>query len=168
MPGEIAGTESIIRFLANEISRDTYVNLMNQYQPAGRVSATEFREINRRISTAEYDHALESARHAGLWRIEAERSLWYPCVGSLPAQSIHFTWPAWKHAQICWRRRKSGLVCCVRIASAQRRPKRAGEINHQHVKCNMAFVCNGCLFNNAIACSVGTATSSTLRRSASR
>jgi putative pyruvate formate lyase activating enzyme len=76
MPGEIAGTESIMRFLAHEISRDTYVNVMSQYHPAGRVSAAEFREINHRISTVEYDHALEAARRAGLWRIEAERPHW--------------------------------------------------------------------------------------------
>jgi len=73
MPGEIAGTESIMRFLAEEVSRDTYVNVMSQYHPAGRVSAAEFREINRRISTAEYDRALEAAHRAGLWRIDTER-----------------------------------------------------------------------------------------------
>ena len=73
MPGEIAGTEAIMRFLANEVSRDTYVNVMSQYHPAGRVHAAEFPEINRRISTAEYDRALEAAHRAGLWRIETER-----------------------------------------------------------------------------------------------
>jgi putative pyruvate formate lyase activating enzyme len=75
MPGEIAGTEAIMQFLANEVSRDTYLNVMSQYRPAGRVSAEEFREINRRVSTAEYERALEAARRAGLWRIEAERPL---------------------------------------------------------------------------------------------
>lgn len=75
MPGEIAGTEAIMQFLGNEVSRDTYLNVMSQYRPAGRVSAEEFREINRRISTAEYERALEAARRAGLWRIEAERPL---------------------------------------------------------------------------------------------
>jgi putative pyruvate formate lyase activating enzyme len=70
MPGEIAGTESIMRFLANEVSRDTYVNMMSQYHPAGRVSASQFVEINRRLSNAEYDRALKAAHRAGLWRIE--------------------------------------------------------------------------------------------------
>jgi len=76
MPGDIAGTESIMRFLANEISRDTYLNVMSQYHPTGRVSGSEFREINRQISTAEYERALEAAHRAGLWRIEAERPRW--------------------------------------------------------------------------------------------
>jgi hypothetical protein len=35
MPGEIAGTDSFMRFLANEVSRDTYVNVMGQYYPLG-------------------------------------------------------------------------------------------------------------------------------------
>ncbi len=35
MPGQIAGTESILRFLAEEVSPDTYVNVMDQYRPAG-------------------------------------------------------------------------------------------------------------------------------------
>lgn len=70
MPGEIAGTESIMRFLATEVSRDTYVNVMGQYYPAGRVSAAQFVEINRRISRAEYARAVEAAHRVGLWRIE--------------------------------------------------------------------------------------------------
>jgi len=73
MPGEIAGTESIMRFLAEEVSRDTYVNIMNQYYPAGRVSEAQFVEINRHVSGNEYSAALEAARRAGLWRIEAVR-----------------------------------------------------------------------------------------------
>src|SRR5262249_31761647 len=44
MPGEIAGTESIMQFLASEISPDTYVNVMDQYYPAGRVSEAQFVE----------------------------------------------------------------------------------------------------------------------------
>ncbi|MBI3679582.1 MAG: radical SAM protein [Acidobacteria bacterium] len=70
MPGEIAGTESILRFLAEELSPDTYVNLMDQYRPAGRVSVSQFGEINRRITRAEYQSACEAARRAGLWRLD--------------------------------------------------------------------------------------------------
>jgi putative pyruvate formate lyase activating enzyme len=77
MPGEIAGTESIMRFLANEVSRDTYVNVMSQYHPAGRVSAGQFVEINRWINSAEYDRAVEATRRAGLWRIESHQPLWF-------------------------------------------------------------------------------------------
>lgn len=74
MPGEIAGTEAIMRFLAAELSPDTYVNVMDQYYPAGRVNELQFVEINRRISGAEYSGAVDAARRAGLWRIEAHRA----------------------------------------------------------------------------------------------
>ncbi len=75
MPGAIAGTESIMRFLAEELSPDTYVNVMAQYYPAGRVSDSQFVEINRRLTGAEYSAAVEAARRAGLWRIEDHRPL---------------------------------------------------------------------------------------------
>ena len=71
MPGEIAGTEQILRFLAEEVSPDTYVNIMDQYYPAGRVSDAQFVEINRHITGAEYERAREAARRAGLWRLDA-------------------------------------------------------------------------------------------------
>jgi len=73
MPGGIAGSEQVMRFLAGEISPDTYVNVMDQYYPAGRVSAEKFVEINRNVSGAEYSAAVDSARRAGLWRIEVHR-----------------------------------------------------------------------------------------------
>ncbi|MBZ5625024.1 MAG: radical SAM protein [Acidobacteriia bacterium] len=78
MPGSIAGTESIMQFLAGEVSRDTYVNVMDQYYPTGRVSGTQFVEIDRRITTSEYQRALEATRSVGLWRVEQPKSspLW--------------------------------------------------------------------------------------------
>jgi putative pyruvate formate lyase activating enzyme len=70
MPGEIAGTTEIMRFLADHVSPDTYVNVMDQYYPAGRVTAEKFGEINRRLNWAEHAAAVESARRAGLWRLD--------------------------------------------------------------------------------------------------
>ncbi|HEY2014166.1 MAG TPA: hypothetical protein VGH38_11740, partial [Bryobacteraceae bacterium] len=61
-------------FLAGEISPDTYVNVMDQYYPTGRVSGSQFVEINRRISTAEFRGAIEAAQAAGLWRIDSRHS----------------------------------------------------------------------------------------------
>jgi putative pyruvate formate lyase activating enzyme len=46
LPGSLAGTAEITRFLAREISLDTYVNIMAQYVPAGRVSAEKLPELN--------------------------------------------------------------------------------------------------------------------------
>jgi putative pyruvate formate lyase activating enzyme len=74
MPGNIAGTESIMRFLASEVSPDTCVNVMDQYYPAGRVVGGQFVEIDRGITTSEYRRALEVTRSAGLWRVLGARN----------------------------------------------------------------------------------------------
>jgi len=70
MPGAIAGTEAIMRYLATQLSADTYVNIMDQYYPAGRVNSRSYGEINRRLRTDEYEAAVQAARDAGLWRFD--------------------------------------------------------------------------------------------------
>lgn len=75
MPAGTAGTAEIMRFLADEISADTWVNVMDQYRPAGRVSRQRFREIDRRVSAREYDDAVASAIAAGLRRLDHPRSV---------------------------------------------------------------------------------------------
>ncbi len=70
LPGGIAGTEAVVRFLAEEISPDTYLNLMDQYRPCYR--AGEFPIIGRPILSAEYERALASARARGLRRLDAD------------------------------------------------------------------------------------------------
>jgi len=70
MPGMLDETEAILRFLAEEISRDTYVNIMAQYRPAYQVSAEKYPEINRRITGEEYQQALRIAQEVGLWRLD--------------------------------------------------------------------------------------------------
>jgi putative pyruvate formate lyase activating enzyme len=69
MPGLLAETEAILRFVAEELGPDTYVNLMAQYYPAGRT--TEFPEIDRHIHRSEYERALELARELGLRHLDA-------------------------------------------------------------------------------------------------
>jgi putative pyruvate formate lyase activating enzyme len=71
MPGDIVGTREIMRWVASELSPDTYVNLMGQYFPAGKVSSREHDEINRRVLPAEYERALDEAWRAGLKRLDA-------------------------------------------------------------------------------------------------
>ncbi len=68
MPGGVAGTQGVMQFLAREISRDTYVNVMDQYRPCWEAHKTP--AINRRITVEEYDQALEAARQAGLHRLD--------------------------------------------------------------------------------------------------
>ena len=73
MPGEIAGTGEIMRFLAEQVSPETYVNIMDQYYPAGRVNAEKFEEINRGVSRRELQKARNFARAAGLTRFDERR-----------------------------------------------------------------------------------------------
>jgi putative pyruvate formate lyase activating enzyme len=69
MPGGIAGTREVMRFLCREISPDTYVNLMDQYHPAGKTD--RYPEIHRRVYEQEYERAYEMAREEGIWRLDA-------------------------------------------------------------------------------------------------
>jgi putative pyruvate formate lyase activating enzyme len=73
MPREIAGTSAVMRWIARELSPSTYVNLMAQYYPAGKVSRHEYAEINRRVLPSEFEQALDEARRAGLTRLDARR-----------------------------------------------------------------------------------------------
>ena len=68
MPGGLAETRSILEFLADKISADTYVNVMDQYHPCGR--AQEFPPIDRPLDPREYEEALDYARQAGLKRLD--------------------------------------------------------------------------------------------------
>jgi putative pyruvate formate lyase activating enzyme len=70
MPGGIAGTREVTKFLAREVSADTYINLMAQYSPAYKVSEEKFPEINRRITQQEYAEAVTAAQKAGLYRFD--------------------------------------------------------------------------------------------------
>lgn len=67
LPGDLAGTERVMKFLAEEISPHTYVNIMGQYYPA--YEASKYPELCRRITGEELRRATETARKAGLTRI---------------------------------------------------------------------------------------------------
>jgi len=64
LPGGLAGSEEVVRFISREISRDTYINVMAQYRP--EYNACRFPELSRPITAREYAAALAIA--AGLSR----------------------------------------------------------------------------------------------------
>ena len=66
MPEGLAGTQNLMEFIATDISKDSYVNIMAQYRPMYR--AYEFPELNRKITVQEYQKAITIARSAGLHR----------------------------------------------------------------------------------------------------
>lgn len=72
MPNRLASTREICRFISEQISRDTYINIMDQYRPDGRVlkKPEKYKDITRHTSTKEYIEALQIARDEGLYRID--------------------------------------------------------------------------------------------------
>jgi putative pyruvate formate lyase activating enzyme len=71
LPDKIAGTDQVLEFLANEISRSSYLNLMDQYRPCYR--ADEHPELDRPITATEYRTALAAAARLGLTRLDERR-----------------------------------------------------------------------------------------------
>jgi len=67
LPNGLAGTEKIANFLAQEISPNTYFNLMDQYHPA--YLAKQYPQLDRLVTREEYRHAQEYTRQAGLHRL---------------------------------------------------------------------------------------------------
>jgi len=68
LPEGLAGTADIISFLAEQVSTDTYLNLMDQYRPAYK--AHEYPPLNRCITVEEYQDAIDMAHAAGLTRLD--------------------------------------------------------------------------------------------------
>lgn len=66
MPGGVASSETVLKFIAEEISVHSYVNIMDQYRPEYR--AHEYSEINRRTTHREYMEAIQTAKHFHLYR----------------------------------------------------------------------------------------------------
>jgi putative pyruvate formate lyase activating enzyme len=68
LPHELAGTRAIVHFLAERISRNTYLNLMDQYRPCYKAGL--FPQLNRGITGREFDEAVRLANAEGLFRLD--------------------------------------------------------------------------------------------------
>jgi putative pyruvate formate lyase activating enzyme len=75
LPGNLAGSETVMRFIAGEISKDSYVNIMAQYRWPTSISPPEsirkdprFRELLRPLKMEEYRQAIRCAKEVGLHR----------------------------------------------------------------------------------------------------
>ncbi len=75
MPGALDETKEILAWLSTELGADTYVNVMDQYHPDGRVlrEPHRFAELTRPTTAAEHRRALELAAQVGLSRIDERR-----------------------------------------------------------------------------------------------
>ena len=66
--GDLAGSSDILNFIAEEISHDTYLNIMDQYRPA--YQARKFPGLDRRLSFHEYQDVIQEAERIGLTRLD--------------------------------------------------------------------------------------------------
>ncbi len=67
LPNNLAGSEKIFEFIAKEISKDTFINIMDQYWPAYK--AYQYPEISRKINEDEFKKIINLAKKFGLRRL---------------------------------------------------------------------------------------------------
>jgi putative pyruvate formate lyase activating enzyme len=67
LPGDLAGTEAVMRFISEQISTNTYLNVMDQYRPEYR--AYDSPELSRSLSMQEWSGAINQAQKYGLNRL---------------------------------------------------------------------------------------------------
>ncbi len=68
LPEDLSGTQAVLSFIAEKISKNTYLNLMDQYHPC--YHAFNYSPLDRSISTAEYQRALKWAAMYGVRRLD--------------------------------------------------------------------------------------------------
>jgi putative pyruvate formate lyase activating enzyme len=71
MPNRVAGTRQVFEWIAANLPKDTYVNVMSQYRPMHR--ALDFPDIARPLTRGEFAEAVEWARAAGLTNLDVQR-----------------------------------------------------------------------------------------------
>ena len=68
LPEDLAGTYQAMKFIAEELSPNTYVNLMDQYRPCYK--ADDYSPLDRRITHEEFARAVKIARDLGITRLD--------------------------------------------------------------------------------------------------
>jgi len=71
MPNRVSGTKNVIEWIAQNLPKDTYLNIMSQYRPMYK--AFEYPEISRRITLKEYEQAIKWAKKVGLTNLDVQR-----------------------------------------------------------------------------------------------
>lgn len=75
MPSGYDNTRQIMRFIADGMSINTYLNVMGQCYPAGKVSAERYRELNRHVIQEEMIQDVRFEHETGLTRLDKRRRL---------------------------------------------------------------------------------------------
>jgi len=74
MPNDSSGSEKVMEWIAENLPKDTYVNIMAQYRPVYK--AFDYPEISRRISTKEYNKVVSRAVETGLTNLDVKEYGW--------------------------------------------------------------------------------------------
>jgi putative pyruvate formate lyase activating enzyme len=74
MPNNVAGSERIMEWIADNLPKDTYVNIMAQYTPLHK--AYDYPEISRRITREEYVTVVNTAQEVGLTNLDIQGYWW--------------------------------------------------------------------------------------------
>lgn len=74
MPGDASGSIEVMEWIAENLPKDTYVNIMAQYRPAYK--AFDYPEISRQVTSAEYEAVVRRARELGLTNLDVQGFWW--------------------------------------------------------------------------------------------
>lgn len=76
MPNNVSGSKQIMEWIAENLPKDTYVNIMAQYRPSYR--AYDYPEISRALTADEYREAVSKALDLGLTNLDLQGFWWAP------------------------------------------------------------------------------------------
>ena len=74
MPNNTSGSEQIMEWIAENLPKDTYVNIMVQYNPVYK--AFDYPKISRRLTSEEYTKVVERAKEVGLTNLDIQGYSW--------------------------------------------------------------------------------------------
>ncbi len=74
MPNDVAGSERVMEWIAENLPKDTYVNIMAQYNPLYK--AFDYPELSRRITREEYEKVVRRAKEVGLTNLDVQGYWW--------------------------------------------------------------------------------------------
>ncbi|WP_440009293.1 radical SAM protein [Halomicrococcus sp. SG-WS-1] len=76
MPNHLDNAKRVVEFIAEELSEQTFVDIMAQYQPYYKAKTEDFYgEISRPITQKEYEEVVTHARDTGLERLYLDQSM---------------------------------------------------------------------------------------------
>ena len=74
MPDNVGGSEKVMDWIAKNLPKDTYINIMSQYNPSYK--AYDYPQISRRITAAEYKQVVNRAKERALINLEIQGYWW--------------------------------------------------------------------------------------------